>query len=140
MAVLAQGFMKLEIDTSETETPTWENVPGVTNVAGGGRPPNDIDTTDFDTPAGETESIPGPRGNSPFTADLQYEPGNATQEILFTAEAANTPKKFRVKAGTKGTVFRCVPTLALAAPVAGKVTYSLSLTPMKAAVRATIVP
>lgn len=138
MAVLAQGFMKLEIDTSETETPTWVNIPGVTNVAGGGRPANDIDTTDFDTPAGETESIPGPRGNSPFTADLQYQPLDATQELLFTAEAANTPKKFRIKAGTKGTVFSCVPGLSLAAPVAGKVTYSLTLTPMQAAARATI--
>lgn len=138
MGTLAQGFMKLEIDTSETETPTWVNVPGVTNLAGGGRPANDIDTTDFDTPAGETESIPGPRGNSPFTADLQYEAGNATQELLFTAEAANTPKKFRIKAGTKGTILRCVPGLSLSAPVAGKVTYSLTMTPMTAAVRATI--
>lgn len=138
MAVLVQGFMKLEIDTSATETPTWTNVPGVTNVAGGGRPANDIDATDFDTPAGETESIPGPRGNTPFTFDLQYEPGNATQEILFTAEAANTPKKFRIKAGTKGTTFSAVPSLSLAAPVAGKVTYSGSLTPLAAAVRGTI--
>lgn len=138
MAVLAQGLMKLEIDTSETDTPTWVNVPGVTNLSGGGRPANDIDTTDFDTPAGETESISGPRGNSPFSADLHYEPGNATQEMLFTAEAANTAKKFRIKAGTKGTVFRCVPGLSLAAPVAGKVTYSLSMTPLAAAVRSTI--
>jgi hypothetical protein len=138
MAVLAQGFMKLEIDTSETDTPSYVTVPGVTNVAGGGRPANDIDATDFDTPAGETETIPGPRGNSPFTADLHYEPGNATQELLFAAEAANTAKKFRIRAGTKGTTFSAVPALSLAAPVAGKVTYSLSLTPMAAAARATI--
>lgn len=137
MAVLAQGFMNLEIDTSVTDTPTWVNVPGITNLGGGGRPANDIDATDFDTPAGETESIPGPRGNTPFTFDMQFE-SHATQELLFTAEAANTPKKFRIKAGTKGTVFSAVPSLSLAAPVAGKVTYSGSLTPLAAAVRATI--
>lgn len=134
MAVLAQGFMKLQVAVASVQT----DIPGVTNVAGGGRPANDIDSTDFDTPAGQMESIPGPRGNSPFTADLQYEPGNAVQESLFTAEAANTPLVFRVKAGTKGTTFSAVPTLSLAAPVAGKVTYSLSLTPLAAAVRATI--
>lgn len=140
MGTLVQGFMKLELDTSVTETPTWVNIPGVTNVGGGGRPPNDIPATDFDTPPGETETIPGPRGNSPFTADLQYEPLDATQELLFAAEASNTPKKFRIKAGTKQTIFRCVPGLALAAPVAGLVTYSLSLTPMTAAARSTITP
>lgn len=138
MAVLAQGFMNLEMDTSTSGGPTFSNVPGVTNIAGGGRPGNPIDATDFDTPAGETESLEGPRSNSPFTFDLQYEPGNAVQEALFTAEAANTPKIFRIKAGTKGTTFSAVPTLTLAAPVAGKVTYSGSLTPMAAAVRATI--
>lgn len=138
MAVLVQGFMKLQIDNSSTETPDWVDVPGVTNVAGGGRPANDIDTTDFDTPAGETESIPGPRSNTPFTFDLQYMPGNTIQESLFTAEAANTSKRFRIKAGTKGTSFPAVPSLSLAAPVAGKVTYSGSLAPLTAAVRATI--
>ena len=140
MAVLAQGLMKVEIDTASSGGPTYTNVAGVTNVSGGGRPANDIDATDFDTPAGETETIPGPRGNSPFTFDLQYEPADPGQETLFTAEAANTPKPFRIKVGTKGITFTSVPTLSLSAPVAGKVTYSVSLTPLTAAVRATIVP
>lgn len=135
MAVLAQGFMKLQVAVATVQT----DIPGVFNVSGGGRPANEIDSTDFDTPAGEMESIPGPRGNSPFTFDMHYEPGNTVQESLFTAEAANTPIEFRVKAGTKGTTFMAVPTLSLAAPVAGKVTYSGSLTPVAAAVRATIV-
>lgn len=134
MAVLAQGFMKLQVDVSGTQT----DIPGVFDVSGGGRPANDIDATDFDTPAGEMESIPGPRGNSPFTASLHYEPGNTIQESLFTAEADNDPLVFRVKAGTKGTTFSAVPSLTLAAPVAGKVTYSLTLTPLAAAARATI--
>lgn len=133
-ATLTQGFMKLQVAVSSTQT----DIPGVTNVAGGGRPANDIDATDFDTPAGEMESIPGPRSNSPFTADMHYRPGDAIQESLFTAEAANTPMVFRVKAGTKGTTFSAVPALSLAAPVAGKVTYSLSLAPLAAAARATI--
>ncbi len=134
MAVLAQGFMKLQVAVSSTQT----DIPGVFDVGGGGRPSNDIDATDFDTPPGEMESISGPRGNSPFTANLHYEPGNTIQESLFTAEAANAPLVFRVKAGTKGTTFSAVPALSLTAPVAGKVTYSLSLTPLAAAVRATI--
>ena len=136
MAVLVQGFMKLQVAVASVQT----DVPGVTNVAGGGRPGNPIDTTDFDTPAGQTESIEGPRGNSPFTADLQYMPENTIQESLFEAEATNTPLVFRIKAGTKGTTFSSVPVLTLAAPVAGKVTYSLSLVPLAAAVRATITP
>jgi hypothetical protein len=135
MAVLAQGLMKAEIDTSTTGGPTYTNVSGVTNIAGGGRPANDIDATDFDTAAGTTETIPGPRGNSPFTFDLQYEPGDVGQEALFTAEAANTSKLFRIKMGTKQITFSAVPTLSLSAPVAGKVTYSVSLTPLVAAVR-----
>lgn len=138
MAVQAQGFMKLQIETGTT--PAYVDVPGVTNVAGGGLPGAKIDTTNFDTPAGEKESIPGPRDNSPYTFDLQYKPEDATQELLFAAEASNAPAKFRIKMGTKGITFSAVPTLTLAAPVAGLVTYSGSVEPMAKAARATITP
>lgn len=134
MAVLAQGFMKLQVAVAATQT----DIPGVTNVSGGGRPGNEIDATDFDTPAGETESLAGPRANSPFTADMHYQAGNSVQESLFTAEAANTPLEFRVKAGTKGVTFMAVPVLTLSASVQGKVMYSISLTPQAKAIRATI--
>lgn len=139
MAVLTQGITKVQIDTG-TGTPTWTDIPGVTNAAGGGQPPSRIDATDFDTPAGTKEYIPGSRDQSPFTFDMQYEPGDATQELLFTSEASNAPSTFRIKIGTKGTTFQAVPALSLAAPVDGKVTYSVSLEPLAAAVRATITP
>ena len=134
MAVLAQGFMKMQVAVATVQT----DIPGVFNVGGGGRPGNEIDSTDFDTPAGEMESISGPRQNTPFSFDMHYEPGNAIQESLFTAEAANTPLEFRVRAGTKGTTYMAVPTLTLAAPVQGKVTYSVSTTPKAKPVRGTI--
>lgn len=134
MAVLVQGFTNLQVAVASVQT----NIPGILEVSGGCLTPNNIDATDFDTTAGTTESIPGPRGNSPFTASMHYEAGNAVQESLFTAEAANTSLVFRVKVGTKGVTFSAVPVLVLAAPVAGKVTYSLTLTPLAAPVRATI--
>lgn len=133
MGVLTQAFMKLEVDTSTSGGPTYETVRGVTNLAGGGRPGNQIDTTSYDTPPGQSESIEGPRGNAAFTADIHYEPGDAVQELVFIAEATNSPKRFRIKAGTKSTTFRAVPILTLAAPVAGKVTYSMGLAPLAAA-------
>lgn len=138
MAVQAQGFMKLQIKTGAT--PAWVDVPGVTNVAGGGLPGAKIDTTNFDTPIGEKQSIPGPRDNSPYTFDLQYQPDDETQELLFAAEASNTPAELRIKMGTKGITFSAVPTLTLAAPVAGLVTYSGSAEPMAKAARGPLVP
>lgn len=144
MAVLAQGFMKLEIDTSTTETPSWEAVPGVFNVGGGGKPANKIDSTDFDTPVGETESIPGPRQNGPYTFGMHYEPGNEIQQRLFTSEDTNTPVKLRIRfgsgAGAQAIPFSAVPTLTLSAPVDNKVTYDGSVEPLKAANRTPVTP
>jgi hypothetical protein len=144
MAVAVQGFMKLEIDTSATETPNYESVPGVFNVSGGGKPGNKIDSTDFDTPVGETESIPGPRQNSPYSFSMHYEPGNAIQKRLFTSEDTNAPVKLRIKfgtgAGAEAIPFSAVPTLTLGAPVEGKVTYDGSVEPLKAANRETVTP
>jgi hypothetical protein len=59
---------------------------------------------------------------------MHYEQGDTYQELLFTNEAANTSTGFRVKFGTsspKGVVIYGVPSLTLASPVDGKVTYSL---------------
>ncbi len=141
MATLAQGFVKVQLDTATTGGPTYTDIPGVINASGGGMPPNRIDSTDFDTAAGTKEYISGSRDQSPFTFDMHYEQGNTVQEALFTAEAANTTKSFRIKFGTggtaKGVVIPAVPALSLAAPVDGKVTYSVTLEPLAAAVRAT---
>lgn len=139
MAVLAQGFTKVQLDTATSGGPTFTDIPGVLTVSGGGQPPNRIDATDFDTAPGTKEYISGPRDQSPFSFDMHYEQGNTVQEALFTAEAANTPKTFRIKlgngAGAKGLTFESVPALSLSAPVDGKVTYSVSLEPLAAAAR-----
>lgn len=139
MATLVQGFIKLQLNTGTSGTPTWTNIPGVFDTSGGGQSTNKIDATDYDTPAGTREYIPGIREQNGFQASMHYEQGDATQEVLFTAEAANEPKEFRVRfgtgAGAKASRFSAVPALSLAAPVEGKVTYQLNLEPLAAAVR-----
>lgn len=141
MAVLAQGYMKLLLGTGSGPV-VYANIPGVTNLNGGGFSPNKIDATDFDTAPGTREYIPGPREPSAYTADLHYEQGDTQQEALFTAMAANTPVPFKVTLGTGGTgrqiTFEAVPNLTLAAPVDGKVTYSLTIEPIAAPARATL--
>lgn len=134
MAVLAQGFTKLQVQISSA----FVDIPGGTNAAGGGKPPNNIDATNFDTPVGTMESLPGPRTNSPYTFEMQLKPSDATQEALFTAEGANNPLIFRLKTGTVGTTFSAVPSLSMSSPVAGLVTYSISLNPLSAGVRGPI--
>lgn len=134
MAVLAQGFIKVQMDTATTGGPTFTDIPGALGANGGGFTPNKIDATDLDTPAGTREYISGPREQTAFTFDMHYEQGNPVQEAMFTAEAANTPKTFRIKfgvgAGAKGITFNAVPSMSVAAPVDGKVTYSVSLDPL----------
>lgn len=141
MAVLAQGFMKLLLGSGSGSI-TYANIPGVTNISGGGATTNRIDATDFDTPAGTREYIPGPREPSPITADLHYEQGDTQQEALFAAHATNTALPFKITFGqgaqAKQIVFSAVPNLTLAAPVDNKVTYSLSLEPVAMPTRETL--
>lgn len=135
MATLVQGYMKVQVKTGSPLT--YNDIGGVTNVAGGGMTPNRIAATDFDTTAGTKEYLSGPRDQGPFTFDMHFESGDVEQDALFTAEAANTACLFRIKFGTVDQVtFSAVPSLTLAAPVDGKVTYSVSLEPLAAAVRA----
>lgn len=135
MATLVQGYVKVQINTGTVGSPTWVDIPGVLSVSGGGLSPNRIDSTDFDTAAGTKEYLSGPRDQQPFTFDMHYEQGNTYQELLFTNEAANTSTGFRIKFGTsspKGVVVYAVPSLSLASPVDGKVTYSVSIEPLSA--------
>lgn len=138
MATLAQGFMHLLVG-SGTTTITYKNVPGVTNLNGGGFSPNKIDATDFDTAPGTREYIPGPREPSAYSASLHYEQGQTEQEALFTAMAANTDLPFKVTFGSgaqaKQITFRAVPNLVLGAPVDGKVTYDMTIEPLAAPAR-----
>jgi predicted secreted protein len=140
MATLVQGFLKLHLGTGET--PTYANIPGVTNLTGGGFSPNKIDATDFDTTPGTREYINGPREPSAYTFDMHYQQGDTQQEALFTAMAANTPVPLKIVfgsgAGAKQITFNAVPNLTLGAQVDGKVMYSGTLEPLAAPTRDTV--
>lgn len=141
MAVLAQGYMKLLLGSGSGSI-TYANIPGVTNLNGGGFSPNKIDATDFDTAPGTREYISGPREPSPYSFDMHYEQGDTSQEALFTAMANNTALPFKITFGSgaqaKQITFSAVPNLTLGAPVDGKVTYSGTLEPLAAPARETL--
>lgn len=140
MAGLVQGKVKVEIDTSTTETPSWTNVPGVITASYTGGTPREIDATDFDTPEGETETLYGSRNNPPLTFQMHLEPGDATQELLFAAYAAAEDVKVRLKATTKGTVFVGRVVIGESHSVDGKMTSDVSIMPKTAPARATVTP
>lgn len=136
----AQGYLALEVDMSSTESPDFERVTRVTVASGLGFGENRIDTTSFDTPVGETESISGPRPNQPLTGTFQDDPDSLTQQKLHTAGDANTPLTFRLLRGLKAQVFDAVPVLTISGTVGGVVTYSFSLTPEAKPARETVTP
>ncbi|MFC7378271.1 hypothetical protein [Brevundimonas sp. GCM10030266] len=125
---------------SSTSTPDWERVDRVTVANGLGFGENRIDTTNFDTPEGSTESISGPRPNQPLTGTFQDDPDSLTQQKLHEAGDSNTPLGFRLIRGTKAQVFNAVPVLTISGSVGGVVTYSYSLTPEAKPTRATVTP
>lgn len=135
MAGLVQGAIKVEIDKSATETPEWENVPGVINASYTGGTPREVDATDFDTPVGETETLYGARNNPPLTFQMHLEPGDATQELLFAAYASAEDVKVRLKATTKATVFIGRVVIGESHAVDGKMTSDVSIMPKSAPVR-----
>lgn len=140
MPTLAQGYMGIDVDLSATETPDWTNVPGATVANGLGFSENRIDVTDFDTAPGSTESISGPRQNTPLTFTMHDEATDEAQLAIHAASDDNVPLKWRLKRGTKAQIFTGVPTVNLAAPVNGVVTYSVSITPDAKPTRATVTP
>lgn len=141
MAILTQGFIKVHLGTVADETTTYAVIPGGLDLNGGGMSPNDIDATDFDTEPGTKETIPGPRENNSYSMSFHYDPASTVQEALFTAEASNTAVPFKISQGAvttgKQLTFAAVPSLTLAAPVDGKVTFSMSFKPTAKPVRGT---
>lgn len=129
MPSLAQGYMKVEVNLSATETADWTNVPGVTVANGLGYAENRIDVTDFDTPTGSTESISGPRANTPLSFTMHDEAADEAQIAIHEAADDNESLQWRLIRGTKAQVFMGVPVVNLGAPVNGVVTYSVSVTP-----------
>jgi hypothetical protein len=143
MAVQAQGYMKLNYNAGTDETPDWKNVPGVTVANGLGFGENRIDTTNFDTPPGTTESLSGPRPNTPLTFTMQEKTDTedaAAQEAIHTAADNNVSLGWRLIRGTKAQTFKGVPIMNLSAPVNGVVTYSGSITPDAKPTRGTATP
>jgi hypothetical protein len=140
MPTLAQGYMKLQVDLSATGTPDWTNVPGVTVANGLGYSENRIDVTDFDTAPGSTESISGPRANTPLTFTMHDEPTDEAQIAILEASDDNESLGWRLKRGTKAQIFKGVPVVTLAAPVNGVVTYSVSITPDAKPTRGNVTP
>lgn len=136
MPVQAQGYMALEVELATV----WTNIPGVTVANGLGFGENRIDTTDFDTPIGTTESISGPRPNSPLTFTMHDESADAAQIAMHEAGDDNESLNFRLVRGTKAQEFTAVPVLTLGASVGGIVTYNGSLTPDAKPTRETITP
>lgn len=135
MATLVQGAVKVELDTSATETPDWEVIPGVTTASYTGGTPREIDAADFDTPVGETETLYGARNNPPLTFQMHLDPGNTIQELLFTAYATAEDVTVRLKAKTKATTFTGRVVIGESHAVDGKMMCDCSIMPKAAPVR-----
>lgn len=136
MADLVQGNVEVAISTGSPAA--FVVIPGVTNASYSGAAPREIDATDFDTPAGETETLYANRPNPPLTFQMHLDPGNATQELLFTAAAANSDVTVRLKAKTKGTTFTGKVVIGESHSVDGKLISDVSVLPNSAPTRATI--
>lgn len=137
MADLVQGNVVVELNTGAS-SPTWTPIPGVTTASYAGGAPREIDATDFDTVPGESETLYGNRPNPPLTFEMHLDPGNATQELLFTAYANATDVEVRLKAKTKATVFEGRVQIGESHAVDGKMTSSVSILPKAAPVRSTV--
>jgi len=91
---------KLEIDTSETDTPTWVQVKGLKSFAGiGGGSPAVIDSTDLDSEAKEKLMGLKDEGQASFT--FNYLPNDPGQIALQAARDSGDETKMRVVMNTK---------------------------------------
>ncbi|MNR98729.1 hypothetical protein D3C71_271620 [compost metagenome] len=139
MAALVQGNVTVAINTGTPEAPIWTNIPGVTTASYSGSAPREIDATDFDTPVGESETLYGAKPNSPLTFQMHLDPGNVTQELLWTASAAGDDDvQVRLKGKTKGTTFTGRVVIGESHAVDGKLMSDVSILPVAAPLRATI--
>lgn len=136
MADLVQGNVTVEISTGSPAA--FVAIPGATVASQAGAAPREVDATDFDTPVGETETLYANRPNPPLTFQMHLDPGNATQELLWTAAAANTDVTVRLKAKTKATTSTGVVVIGQSHSVDGKMTADVSILPKSAPARATV--
>lgn len=136
MADLVQGNVTVAISTGSPAA--FVTIPGVTTASYSGAAPREIDATDFDTPEGETETLYGARPNPPLTFQMHLDPGNTTQELLFTAAADGSDVTVRLAAKTKGTTFTGKVVIGESHAVDGKLISDVSILPASAPTRATI--
>lgn len=136
MADLVQGNVKVQISTGSPAA--FVDIPGATVASQSGAAPREIDATDFDTPVGETETLYGSKPNPPLTFQMHLDPGNTTQELLWTAYAAGTDVTVRLKAKTKGTTSTGRVVIGENHSVDGKMMADVSILPKTAPTRATI--
>lgn len=136
MADLVQGNVTVEISTGSPAA--FVAIPGVTNASYSGAAPREIDATDFDTPAGQTEQLYANRPNPPLTFQMHLDPANVTQELLFTAAAANSNVTVRLKAKTKATTFTGKVVIGESHSVDGKLISDVSILPNSAPARSTV--
>lgn len=74
---------------------TYTKIVGVKSFNFGAISAPELDATDFDSPAGYTETVPGLKSASPGTVVLNFDPGSTTQEYLRTAFNAGTTVKWK---------------------------------------------
>lgn len=139
MAALVQSNVRISINTGSLATPVWTNIPGVTTASYSGGAPRETDCTDFDTPIGQTETLYGAKPNPPLTFQMHLDPGNVTQELLFTASSGATDVQVKLRAKTRETTFSGRVQIGESHAVDGKMMADVSILPISAPVRATAV-
>lgn len=136
MADLVQGNVTVDISTGSPAA--FVAIPGVTTASFSTGAPREIDATDFDTPAGESETLYGSTANTPLTFQMHLDPGNVTQELLFTAQADKTDVTVRLKGKTKATTFTGRVVIGESHAVDGKMMADVSVLPASAPTRAAV--
>lgn len=74
---------------------TYTKIAGVKSFNPGAISAPELDVTDFDSPAGYTETIAGLKSASAGTIVLNFDPGSTTQEYLRTAFNSGTTVKWK---------------------------------------------
>lgn len=133
MADLVQGKVKVQLQGGSPLA--FTDISGVTNASYSGGAPREVDATDFDTPAGESETLYGAKPNPPLTFQMHLEPGDTEQEALFSAYSGGTDVTVRLKADSKATTFTGRVVIGESHAVDGKMMADVSILPKSAPVR-----
>lgn len=89
---------------------SYTKITGVKSFNPGAITAPELDVTDFDSPAGYTETTPGLKSASAGTIVLNFDPGDTQQEALRTAFIAGTSVSFKAVFDDKQAVFSAIIT------------------------------